>query len=127
ERAERRLVDLANALVARPVGPAPLHHQHEAFRLPAEPDELRLQAISQLFAPYVDPAMADAGRTLDALGLGRELLGACMVGLERTHEVDVVDPVQARVDEHRPVRRRLEALGGSLLDRILEREGAPEL
>ena len=80
-----------------------------------------------LVAADVDPAVAYSGRALDAVGLGRELLGACIVGLERTHEVDVVDAVQARVYEDRPIRRRLETLGGPLLDRVLEREAALEL
>src|SRR5438552_1493288 len=100
-RAERRLVDLAYALVARAVGAVPLHHQHEALRLPAEPDELRFQALSMLVAADVDPSVADAGCALDAVGLGRELLGTCMVGLERTQEVEVVDAVQARMHEDR--------------------------
>src|SRR5437764_14470010 len=81
EGAESRLVDLADVVVGRTVGPAPVHHQREALGLPAEPDELRLQALSLLVPADVDPAVADSGRALNALGLGCELLGGRIAGL----------------------------------------------
>ena len=62
ERAYRRLVDLADVLAAGSVEPAPLNNEDESLRLPAEPDELRLQARFLLFAADVDPAVAESGR-----------------------------------------------------------------
>src|SRR6185436_2247447 len=72
ERAQRRLIDLAHLVLGRRLRPTPLHHQHEALRLPPEADELRLEALSLLFASDVDAAVADSGCALDALGLGCE-------------------------------------------------------
>ena len=114
-------------MLGRTVGLAPLHHQHEVLRLPTEPYELRLQALPLLFTSDVDAAVTDSGCALNPLGLGSELLSASVPGLFCAEEVEVVHAVQARVDDHRPVRRRLEPLGRALVESVHEREGALEL
>jgi hypothetical protein len=75
ERAQRRLIHLAHLVLGGRSGPRALHHQHESLRLPAELDELRLQPLPLPLGADVDAAVGDSGSALDALGLGRELLG----------------------------------------------------
>src|SRR5213078_1418199 len=113
-------VDLTDVVLAGPAGRTPLHHQHEALRLPTEVDELWFQTFSPLLAADVDAPVTDASCALDSFCLRRELLGTRFTGIQRAEEVEVVNAVQARVHEHRPVRRRLEPLGRPLLEAVLE-------
>ena len=70
ERPQLRLADLLNLMLSVAVRPAPLHHQHEALRLPPEADEAGFEPLQLAFVAEADAPVADTGCALDALGLG---------------------------------------------------------
>jgi hypothetical protein len=121
------VVDLADFVVGRPVRLATQHHQHEVLRLPAKPDELRLEPLPLRLVAEVDAPVRDPRGALHPLGFGGELLGGRVAGLLGPQEVEVVDAVQTRVEDNRAVRRRFEPLRRQLVQPVHQREGALEL